>query len=96
MELHKFLETVNDRDSFLAFVKALKEDREDAVRKDKKPTSKAFSYCSNGWQNDTIEEFLEGAHAWAVDSDFGKSHDLCETNMWRMMAEFLYCGKIYE
>lgn len=96
MELHEFLETVDDRDSFLAFVKALKEDREDAVRKEIKSPSKAFSCGSNGWENETIEAFLEGAHAWAVDSDFGTSQDLYETNMWKMMAEFLYCGKVYE
>jgi hypothetical protein len=96
MELHELVEIVDDQNSFLAFVEILKKDREDSVRKEKTNPSNPYGSEANGWENGTIESFLGAAHAWAIDSDFGASQDLAEANMWKKMAVFLYCGKIYE
>ena len=41
------------------------------------------------WENSTIEEYLDSAKSWLEDS---QRDDIS----WRLMAEFLYCGKIYE
>ena len=50
-----------------------------------------------GWQNLTIEDFLEAALAWAEASNFGRSQGVDDSaNPWRRLAIFLYCGKIYE
>ncbi|MBA2621161.1 MAG: hypothetical protein H0U87_08170 [Acidobacteria bacterium] len=45
--------------------------------------------CAEDWQNETIEDYLESSAAWLADS---KRNDFS----WKLMAEFLYCGKIYE
>ncbi len=80
MELHEQLDQVNDAESFLAFARALAADRG----------------ANDDWQNTTIEDFLEGAVAWAEDSGFGVGQGMCEANPWGQFAAFLYCGKIYE
>jgi hypothetical protein len=50
-----------------------------------------------GWQNATIEQFLESAARWAEDSQFGRRQDLGQgTSVRRRFAVFLYAGKIYE
>jgi hypothetical protein len=41
------------------------------------------------WQNLTIEDYLDCANSWLEDSE-------CKDISWKLMAEFLYCGKIYE
>ena len=81
--LTDLLEQVQDQATFINFVTALMRDREDQE-------SKAT------WQNDTIEQYLESALAWAKDSDMGKTQGLSQDNLWRVFAEFLYLGKIYE
>ena len=41
------------------------------------------------WENSTVEDYLESASRWLEDS--GR-----DDVSWKLMAEFLYCGKIYE
>ncbi len=41
------------------------------------------------WENLSIEDYLDSAKSWLEDS---KREDVS----WKLMAEFLYCGKIYE
>ena len=48
-----------------------------------------------GWENSTMEDFLESATAWAESTNFGENQGL-SGNPWRQFAAFLYCGKIYE
>jgi hypothetical protein len=92
MELHEHLEAVVDEYSFLAFVRALLRDREmEAVK-----FIGASGRGANGWENHTIDTFLEGALAWAEDSNVGASQGLANASPWKRFATFLYCGKIYE
>ncbi len=95
MELHELLDAVEDQRSFLEFVKALIADREDEVAKERLSPSSPYGAGANGWENGTIEAFLEAATAWAEDSNFGQNQGLSD-NPWRRFAVFLYCGKIYE
>lgn len=89
MELSEFLKNVDDRESFVLFVKALIKDRENArMIEDDTPEEYKFGYALN-WQNASVENFLDGAVSWLEDSD---RNDIS----WKLMAEFLYCGKIYE
>jgi hypothetical protein len=91
-ELHELAEAVTDEASFLRFVSALRADREAADRGHRDPSG----IDALGWQNDTIEAFLEAALAWAEDSDFGRRVQLVDVSPWKRFAAFLYCGKIYE
>jgi hypothetical protein len=90
------LEQVTDRDSFFAFVKALIEDRKDEIAKEKITPSNPYGPGANGWENGTIEDFLEAALAWAKATKMGQSQELSGEPSWKAFAVFLYCGKIYE
>lgn len=92
MELYDLLEKVTDEESFFEFAKALQADKEDESRKEKVNPSNPYSHGWNGWQNSTIDEFLESAIAYTEDSEPWKR----ESNPWKKFAEFLYGGKIYE
>jgi predicted Ser/Thr protein kinase len=95
MELHELADAVADEMSFLRFVKALMADKQDEVAKERVSPSSSYGPGANGWENDTIEDYLEAATAWAEDTGFGQNQGL-PNNPWRRFAEFLYCGKIYE
>jgi len=95
MELESYLDKVTDEASFLEFAKALQADREDEVRKELEKPSDPYSEGHNGWQNATIDGFLESAVAWAEDGSFGKTIEP-NANPWKKFALFLYGGKIYE
>jgi hypothetical protein len=91
-KLDDLLEQVKDEKSFLNFAKALQEDRD--PHEGKAANEVGFS---GDWANNSISGFLEGAVAWAEDSDFGVTQEPeLANNKWKQFAVFLYCGKIYE
>jgi len=94
-ELEEKLGAVVDRESFLAFVKALIADREDEVSKEKEKPSGAWGAGANGWEHGTVEGYLEAAVAWAEDSR-GHAWELSAEPSWKVFARFLYSGKTYE
>ena len=96
MELHELLENVTDSRSFLEFVHALRADRLDSLAKEAAEPSSSYVASANGWENPTIEAFLESAASWAESTDFGVRQGIPESNHWKRFAVFLYCGKIYE
>ena len=91
-DLHDLLENVCDEESFFIFVSALQADKEDESAKDKANPSNPYSHGYNGWQNSTIEGYLESAIAFTEDSQPWNA----EQNLWKKFALFLYGGKIYE
>mgnify|MGYP003141281635 CR=1 FL=1 len=95
MELESYLDKVIDEASFLEFARALQADKADEDRSEKKNPSNPYSHGCNGWQNTTIEGFLESAAAWAEDCAFGEALEP-NANPWKKFALFLYGGKIYE
>jgi len=96
MELRELIDLVNDEKTFLKFVAELGKDREAEVKAQKLTPIDSFGRGQCGWENHTIENFLEAAQAWAEDSNFGESQGLKEGSPWKKFAVFLYCGKIYE
>jgi hypothetical protein len=90
VELHDYLDRVQDRATFLNFVEALVQDREEVARERETPSS-PYGPGAKGWENGTIEGFLDAALRWAEDSG-----ELPKKPSWKAFAEFLYCGKIYE
>ena len=90
----ELLDAVNSRETFLAFVSALVEDRREA---DAIEASNPEGYRwagANGWQNGTIAMFLEGALAYAQSSNWADRQS--DTPSWSDLARFLFLGKIYE
>lgn len=96
MELHEQLERVTDQESFVVFVRALAQDRVTATESEAKNPAPPYGADAGGWENKSIEAFLEAALAWAEDSNFGATQGLTTASLWRKFAMFLYCGKIYE
>lgn len=92
MKLHEQLETVTDATTFLAFVRALIKDREAEAGR---PVD-GFGRGQNGWENHSIEGFLEAALSWAEVTNLGASQGLADASPWKRFVVFLYCGKIYE
>ena len=93
-ELHDLVKTVEDKESFLKFVKALIADREDEVKQEKEGLGSSYQSGANGWENGTIESFLEASVACT--EDHGDETILSEKASWQSFAQFLYVGKIYE
>jgi hypothetical protein len=89
-------DAVHDRESFLAFVFALAEDRRASVAAENVAPSSPYGPEAGGWENVTIENFLEAALSWAESTGMGESQGLPAGPSWRGFASFLYCGKIYE
>ena len=95
MSLEEYLDNVADEKSFIEFAKALQADKEEEHRIDKENPSSPYSQGLNGWENGSIEAFLESAIAWSEDSKFGQVQEK-NLNPWKKFALFLYAGKIYE
>jgi hypothetical protein len=94
-DLQSKLDTVHDEATFVAFVSALAADRANEVSKENKRCSSPYGPGANGWENGTIEAYLESAAAWA--EDWKKSPQYRPpVNPWKRCAEILYMGKIYE
>lgn len=91
------LDRVQDRETFLDFVRALVKDKEDEDRKEAANPSSPWGPGANGWENGNIAQYLDAALAWG-ESISGETHmrSLPQEPSWKAFAEFLYCGKIYE
>ncbi len=90
------LDTVCDRESFVAFVKALGKDFADQIEKEQVNPSPLYGPGANGWENGRIDTFLDAASAWAdaVSDRLGAFEK--RDNPWWICAHILYMGKIYE
>ena len=81
-DLSNLLKSVHDEASFLRFVDLLTED--------------ARVHLQEQWTSETISDFLQAAHAWAHDSEFGHRPGPKSDNPWQLFALFLWAGRIYE
>ena len=94
-DLKSRLDAVHDEDTFIAFVSALASDRAAEVKKEKESPSSPYGPGANGWENGTIEAFLESAAAWAEDWKASPQYRP-PANPWKRCAEILYSGRGYE
>jgi hypothetical protein len=87
------LDAVEDRESFLEFVRVLAEDRRLASDMEAADARYAQFGGARDWQWGKIEDYLEASCACAEASTekwFGPEPS------WKAFATFLYVGKIYE
>jgi hypothetical protein len=97
MNLEDILDTVNSRETFLAFVRALAADKRDETNKERETPSNPWGPGANGWEHDSVEDYLEAALTWGESTSAEyNTRSLPEEPSWKAFAEFLYCGKIYE
>lgn len=88
------LDTVTNRETFLAFVWALVEDRQKADAVEAADPERHRWGGANGWQNQTIVSFLEAAAAGSEHPSWPEQG--AEAPGWKDFALFLLMGKIYE
>ena len=91
MDLNELLEKVDSKETFLQFVKALKEDKVEEDEKEKTSPPSPYGPGANGWENGSISTFLDAVEAYGEDSDLIK-----EEPNWKSFALLLYAGKFYE
>lgn len=82
-----------DRDTFIAFVRALAAEREEAEGMERDEPVRYQLGGAKNWQNGDIASFLYAALNYF---EGGLYHRPEEAPSWTMLAEFLYFGKIYE
>ncbi len=95
MDAFELLDAVENEETFLVFVRALEANRLESMKLETASPSSPYVPDAGGWENTTIESFLEAAIAWAEASSKSGSSQRIE-NPWKWFAHFLYCGKIYE
>lgn len=84
---------VTDFASFIRFVRWLEADRIDEIEKEHLSPSHPMSAAANGWQNGSIEAFLDAAAACADDNAQIHGEPVAS---WAEFARFLDGGKTYE
>lgn len=89
----ELLDEVVDRDSFIAFVNALAAERLEAEEMERDEPVRYQLGGAHNWQNGTISSFLYGGLAYF---DPKPVHQPEAAPSWKMLADFLYHGKIYE
>lgn len=95
-ELEQALDLVQDEETFLQFLLALRDDLEASIELEKINPSSPYGPDALGWEHITIEDFLNTAVRWARDSTNGNPFYTMPANPWQRCAEILFAGKTYE
>lgn len=90
------LEFVHDEESFLQFMLALRDDREASVKEETETPSSPHDRDAGGWENTTIERFLDTAVRWARGSVNGNPFYKKPDNQLRRCADILFAARGYE
>jgi hypothetical protein len=96
VDLFSLAEKVHDEETFVEYLRVLMIDREKEVALEKENPSSPYEAGALGWQNVTIEGFLESAIAWSEDSGQPNEHYSKPENPWTRAAQILHAGKTYE
>lgn len=96
MNLDELLKTVDDEQSFIGFIEALGMDfAEERLLEETSPSS-PYGSGALGWENGSIDTFLDAAAAWATASSRSSPVSASRPNVWQRCAEILLAGKFYE
>ena len=87
------LQNVRDRETFVAFVRALAAEREEAEKLEKENPQAYMVDGAHNWKNADIASYLYAALDYFEEKPLHRPE--CEPS-WHMFAAFLYCGKIIE
>ncbi len=96
-DLDKMAEAVFDKRSFIDFVIALKEDREEELKSEKRKPSSPYGPGAHGWENVSIEGFLDAMAEWTDATNAMTNQPMVPDDpTWRSFATILLAGKLYE
>jgi hypothetical protein len=71
-------------------------DRQDEQQKELARPSSPYSAGANGWENCSIEAFLEAAAAWAESTSRTNNLEPEAADVWRRAAMIVVAGAFYE
>ncbi len=84
MEAHELIDNIKTKEDFIKFLHYLKED---------------YKNNRNEWENPDLSRYLDAITAFteAIEQSY-KNNDIKmeELSKWRIFADILYAGKIYE
>jgi len=96
IDLDELLERVNDEQSFIGFIEALGSDfASERILEETTPSS-PYGPGALGWENGSIDTFLDAAAAWATASTRSFPPSTPVSNVWQRCASILLAGKFYE
>lgn len=99
INLDELLKTVDDEQSFIGFIEALGMDFvEERLLEETSPSS-PYGPGALGWENGSIDTFLDAAAAWATASSPSSPSSpvsASRSNVWQRCAAILLAGKFYE
>jgi hypothetical protein len=93
-KVYQYLTNVKDKETFIAFVEVLAEEREKADELEKENPIRYQLGGALNWQNGDISSFLWSALSYFEDSP--RPNATSDEPTWKGFAQFLYFGKIYE
>lgn len=96
VDLFLLAERVHDEETFVEFLRELMKDREEEIALETESPSSPYEAGALGWQNTTIEGFLESAVAWSEDSSRPNERYKKPDNPWARAAQIIHAGKTYE
>lgn len=96
INIDELLKTVNDEQSFIAFIEALGMDFAEERLLEETSASSPYGPGALGWENGSIDTFLNGAAAWATASSRSSPVSASRSNVWQRCAAILLAGKFYE
>ena len=88
------LDGVCDRESFIAFVQALADERELAQEIERDNPDRYIVDGALGWMSSDIPQFLGAAVDYFAEGPL--KEPIPDQPTWKMFAEILWCGKIIE
>jgi hypothetical protein len=94
MTVSDYLDNVKDKETFIIFVRALAEEREQAQKLEKESPVRYQLGGALDWQNGDIASYLWAALAYFEPNP--NREPVRDEATWQEFAEFLYMGKIYE
>ncbi|MBC3384283.1 hypothetical protein HU715_012105 [Pseudomonas sp. SWRI12] len=96
ISLDELLKTVDDEQSFIGFIEALGMDFADERLLEESSPSSPYGPGALGWENGSIDTFLDAAAAWATASSRSSPLSASRSNVWQRCAAILLAGKFYE
>ncbi|WP_203226135.1 MULTISPECIES: hypothetical protein [Pseudomonas] len=96
IDLHELLERVSDEESFIRFIEALGSDFASERLQEETSPSSPYGPGALGWENGSVDSFLDAAASWATASTRRSLIDVAVLNVWQRCAAILLAGKFYE
>jgi len=96
LTLFQVASAVSDEESFLGFIEALRDDRSEEAAIEATHPSNPYGPGALGWENGSIEAFLDAASAWGRATAHATDTYAVPENPWRRAAQIICAGKFYE